>query len=159
NEMALMCRHLGVDVWEVIEAASTKPFGFMPHYPGPGIGGHCIPLDPLYLSWKARMCGFEARFIGLAAAVNPAMPRRVVGLIEAALRSQRKSLDGARVHLLGVTYKRDVADMRESPALEIIDLLHERGAAVSYHDPYVPDLALGEQRLASQPLDPPGLAE
>jgi UDP-N-acetyl-D-glucosamine dehydrogenase len=163
NELALMCHHLGVDVWEVIDAAATKPFGFIPHYPGPGIGGHCIPLDPLYLSWKARLNGFEARFISLAAEVNGAMPRHVVSLVMEALNTQGKALKGARVFLLGVTYKRDVADLRESPALEILHELQARGACVSYHDPYVPRLALPEARqapdLESEPLKAENLRE
>lgn len=138
NELALMCHRMGLDVWEVIEAAKTKPFGFMPFYPGPGLGGHCIPIDPHYLSWKARQYNFEARFIELAGVVNGAMPEFVVHRVIDALNSQRKSLNGSRVHLMGVAYKRDVNDLRESPALEILELLHQRGAAVSYTDPYVP---------------------
>lgn len=158
NELALMCQHLGVDVWEVIDAAATKPFGFIPHYPGPGIGGHCIPLDPLYLSWKARLNGFEARFISLASEVNGAMPRHVVTLAMDALNTQRKALHGARVLVIGVTYKRDVEDLRESPALEILHLLAERGAEVAYHDPFVPQLRVGGQELASVRLDAEELA-
>jgi UDP-N-acetyl-D-glucosamine dehydrogenase len=138
NELAQMCHRMGLDVWEVIDAAKTKPFGFMPFYPGPGLGGHCIPIDPHYLSWKARQYNFEARFIDLAGNVNSSMPEFVVQLVIDALNSQRKSLNGARVHLIGVAYKRDVNDLRESPALEILELLAHRGATVSYTDPYVP---------------------
>ena len=153
NEMALMCRALGADVWEVIDAAASKPFGFMPFYPGPGLGGHCIPVDPLYLSWKARMQGFEPRFIDLAHQVNGAMPRFVVSLLAEALNDRGRSVNGSRVLVLGVTYKRDVNDIRESPALEIIaDLMH-RGATVLYHDPYVPTLTVGRQGLESVTLD------
>jgi UDP-N-acetyl-D-glucosamine dehydrogenase len=138
NELALMCHRMGLDVWEVIEAAKTKPFGFMPFYPGPGLGGHCIPIDPHYLSWKARQYNFEARFIDLAGNVNGAMPEFVVQLVADALNSQKKALNGSRVHIIGVAYKRDVNDLRESPALEIIELLHHRGAVISYSDPYFP---------------------
>ena len=153
NEMALMCRALDTDVWEVIEAAATKPFGFMPFYPGPGLGGHCIPVDPLYLSWKARVKGFEPRFIDLAHQVNGAMPRFVVSLLAEALNERGRSVNGSRILALGVTYKRDVNDIRESPALEIIADLFRRGATVHYHDPYVPSLAVGDRRLDSVPLD------
>jgi UDP-N-acetyl-D-glucosamine dehydrogenase len=138
NELALMCHRMGLDVWEVIDAAKTKPFGFMPFYPGPGLGGHCIPIDPFYLSWKARQFNFEARFIELAGSVNGAMPEFVVQRIIDALNSQKKSLNGSRVHIIGVAYKRDVNDLRESPALEVLELLAHRGAEVSYTDPYVP---------------------
>ena len=138
NELALMCHRMGLDVWEVIDAAKTKPFGFMPFYPGPGLGGHCIPIDPFYLSWKARQYNFEARFIELAGSVNGAMPEFVVQRIIDALNSQKKSLNGSRVHIIGVAYKRDVNDLRESPALEILELLAHRGAEVSYTDPFVP---------------------
>ena len=137
NELALMCHRMGLDVWEVIDAAKTKPFGFMPFYPGPGLGGHCIPIDPFYLSWKARQYNFEARFIELAGSVNGAMPEFVVQRIIDALNSKKKSLNGSRVHIIGVAYKRDVNDLRESPALEVLELLAHRGAIVSYTDPYV----------------------
>jgi UDP-N-acetyl-D-glucosamine dehydrogenase len=140
NELAQMCHRMDLDVWEVIDAAKTKPFGFMPFYPGPGLGGHCIPIDPHYLSWKARQYNFEARFIDLAGNVNAGMPEFVVQLIIDALNSQRKSLNGARVHVIGVAYKRDVNDLRESPALDVLELLSKRGAIVSYTDPYVPEL-------------------
>jgi UDP-N-acetyl-D-glucosamine dehydrogenase len=141
NELALMCDRMGIDVWEVVRAAATKPFGFMPFYPGPGLGGHCIPVDPFYLSWKARQSGFEARFIELAGAVNSAMPHHVVSLINDALNRVRLPLNGSRVLVAGVAYKRDVDDIRESPALDLLHLLHERGAALSYTDPHVPVLA------------------
>jgi UDP-N-acetyl-D-glucosamine dehydrogenase len=154
NEMAIVCDKLGVDVWEVIDAAATKPFGFMPFYPGPGLGGHCIPIDPYYLSWKARQNGFECRFIELAGHVNSAMPDYVVERVADALNTVRKSINGSRVHLLGVAYKRDVNDMRESPALDVVELLHKRGAAVSYTDPYVPELRHGDRTMTSIDLDP-----
>jgi UDP-N-acetyl-D-glucosamine dehydrogenase len=158
NELALLCRTLAIDVWEVIDAAASKPFGFMPFYPGPGLGGHCIPIDPLYLSWKARTAGFDPRFIDLAHQVNAAMPRAVVALTAAALNRRRQCLNGARLLLLGVAYKRDVNDARESPALEIIRELEHHAATVDYHDPYVPHLDLGGRRRASVPLDDPTLA-
>ena len=138
NEIALMCHKMDIDVWEVIDAAKTKPFGFMPFYPGPGLGGHCIPIDPFYLSWKARQSGFECRFIELAGQVNGSMPEYVVQRIADALNSVRKPINGSRVHLFGVAYKRDVNDMRESPALDILELLTRRGAHVSYTDPVRP---------------------
>ncbi len=138
NELALMCRDLDVNVWEVIDAARTKPFGFMPFYPGPGLGGHCIPVDPFYLSWKARQHGFEPRFIELAGQVNGAMPRYVVERIAEALNTRSRALRGARVHLFGVAYKANVSDTRESPVIDIADLLQQRGAIVSYSDPLVP---------------------
>ncbi len=140
NEVALMCRSLGVDVWEIIDAAASKPFGFMPFYPGPGLGGHCIPIDPLYLSWKARVNGFEPRFIDLATQLNNAMPRHVVSVLGEVLNYQQQSLKGSSIFLIGVSYKRNVNDARESPALEIISELWKRGAEVSYHDLYVPTL-------------------
>jgi UDP-N-acetyl-D-glucosamine dehydrogenase len=153
NEIALMCHKLDIDVWEVIDAARTKPFGFMPFYPGPGLGGHCIPIDPFYLSWKARQSGFEARFIELAGHVNSAMPEYVVQRIADALNSVQKPVNGSRVHLFGVAYKRDVTDMRESPALDIIELLGRRGAVVSYTDPFVPTLIHGGITLESIPFE------
>jgi UDP-N-acetyl-D-glucosamine dehydrogenase len=149
NELALMCHRMDIDVWEVIDAAKTKPFGFMPFYPGPGLGGHCIPIDPYYLSWKARQSGFEARFIELAGNVNGAMPEYVVERAAQALNTVRKSVNGSRVHVFGVAYKRDVNDMRESPALDVIELLLRRGAQVSYTDPYVPTLDHGNLKLES----------
>jgi len=140
NEMARLCYALNIDTWEVIRAAATKPFGFMPFYPGPGIGGHCIPLDPHYLSWKARQHGFDSRFIGLAEEVNSRMPEHVVQLASDGLNDDRKSMNGARVLVLGVAYKRDIDDVRESPALSIIDRLRSKGCKVSYHDPFVRQL-------------------
>ena len=141
NELALMCRRLDVDVWEVIEAAKTKAFGFMPFYPGPGLGGHCIPIDPFYLSWKAKQNGFESRFIELAGHINSGMPRYVVERIVDALNTQSKAINGSAIHLFGVSYKPDVGDIRESPAIDIALLLQERGARLSYSDPHVPRLS------------------
>lgn len=143
NELALMCRDLGVDVWEVIDAAKTKPFGFMPFYPGPGLGGHCIPIDPFYLSWKARQHGFESRFIELASHVNGAMPRYVVERVAEALNTRSRAIRGSRVHLFGIAYKRNVSDIRESPAIDVAQLLLQRGAAVTYSDPFVPTVRVG----------------
>src|SRR3989440_7387927 len=140
NEMARLCYALNIDTWEVIRAAATKPFGFMPFDPGPGIGGHCIPLEPHYLSWKARQHGFDSRFIGLAEEVNSRMPEHVVQLVSDGLNDERKALKGARVLLLGVAYKKDIDDVRESPALSIIDRLRAKGADVRYHDPFVREL-------------------
>jgi UDP-N-acetyl-D-glucosamine dehydrogenase len=140
NEMARLCYHLGIDTWEVIRAAATKPFGFMAFYPGPGIGGHCIPLDPHYLSWKARQHGFESRFIGLAEEVNSRMPEHVVQLVADGLNEGRKAVNGSRVLVLGAAYKKDIGDVRESPALSIIDRLRAKGAEVRYHDPFIPEL-------------------
>jgi UDP-N-acetyl-D-glucosamine dehydrogenase len=144
NEIAKLCHTLGVDVWEVVEAAATKPFGFMPFYPGPGIGGHCIPLDPLYLSWKARMHGFEARFIGLAEEINSGMPDHVVELITDGLNRHRKPVNGSKILVLGVAYKRDIDDVRESPALSILKKLREKGAIIAYSDPHVDSLIIDE---------------
>ncbi len=140
NEIALMCDSMGIDVWEVIDAASTKPFGFMPFYPGPGLGGHCIPIDPFYFSWKARQFGMEARFIELAGQVNGGMPRHVAGLVAEALNSVERSVKGSRVLCVGVAYKPNIDDVRESPALDIMELLHKRGALVSWYDPHVASL-------------------
>jgi len=140
NEIALMCDRLGMDVWEVVGAAATKPFGFMPFFPGPGLGGHCIPIDPFYLSWKAKQSGFEPRFIELAGQINSAMPHFVVDKIADALNRHRKALNGSTVLVLGVTYKRDIDDIRESPSLDVMALLHTKGARVRYADPYVPAL-------------------
>ena len=153
NEIALMAHRMNIDVWEVIDAASTKPFGFMPFYPGPGLGGHCIPIDPFYLSWKARQSGFECRFIELAGQVNASMPAYVVERIGEALNTTRKALNGSRIHLFGVAYKRDVSDFRESPALDVLELLHRRGATLSYTDPFVPKLQHGDINLCSVPED------
>lgn len=140
NEMARLCNTLGIDTWEVVRAAATKPFGFMPFYPGPGIGGHCIPLDPHYLSWKARQHGFDSQFISLAEQVNSGMPAYVVKLVSTALNNVKKAVNGSRILILGVAYKKDIDDMRESPALSIIDLLRSRGADLVYHDPFVPEV-------------------
>lgn len=153
NEMAMMCERMGVNVWEVIDAAATKPFGFMPFYPGPGLGGHCIPIDPFYLSWKSKQAGIEARFIELAGNINGQMPRFVVGKIQAALNEHGLPLMGTRVHIAGVAYKRNIDDLRESPALDIILLLERRGARVTYTDPYVPTLHLNGHSLASVGLE------
>lgn len=142
NELAQLCHTLNIDTWEVIAAAATKPFGFMPFYPGPGIGGHCIPLDPHYLSWKARMHGFEARFISLAEEVNSRMPEHVVELVTKGLNNHRKPVNGSKVLIVGVAYKRDIDDVRESPALAIIERLQQLGADVSYADPFVPEVHL-----------------
>jgi len=152
NEMAQLCSHMSIDVWEVIEAAATKPFGFMPFYPGPGLGGHCIPVDPFYLSWKARADGTEARFIELAGLINGSMPHFVVQKIQAALNNQAKAVRNSSIHLLGVAYKRDVDDVRESPALDVLALLDQLGARVSYSDPHVPSLRFGGRQLESQPV-------
>jgi UDP-N-acetyl-D-glucosamine dehydrogenase len=151
NEIALMAHRMNIDVWEVIEAASTKPFGFMPFYPGPGLGGHCIPIDPFYLSWKARQSGFECRFIELAGHINGSMPGYVVERIGEALNTEKKAINGSRIHILGVAYKKDVGDMRESPALDVLELLHRRGAVLSYTDPYVETLVHGDLSLTSVP--------
>ncbi|MHB1298063.1 MAG: nucleotide sugar dehydrogenase [Gemmatimonadaceae bacterium] len=152
NEMAIVCDRLGVDVWEVIEAAATKPFGFMKFTPGPGIGGHCIPLDPHYLAWKMRSLNYKTRFIDLASEVNSAMPDFVVEKIAWALNDDRKSVKGSRVLVLGVAYKRDIDDMRESPALDVMRLLEERGAVVAYHDPHVPSFREEEHEAFSVAL-------
>jgi len=151
NEMAMMCNRLGVDVWEVIDAAATKPFGFMKFTPGPGLGGHCIPIDPLYLSWKLRTLDYTARFIELASEINTSMPRYVVANIQDALNEQRKPLKGSRVLVLGAAYKPDIADLRESPALDVIGLLEHKGAQVSYHDPYIPRLQHDDWEKTSVP--------
>ena len=159
NEMARLCYALNIDTWEVIRAAATKPFGFMAFYPGPGIGGHCIPLDPHYLSWKARQHGFDSRFISLAEEVNSRMPEHVVQLVSDGLNDERKPMKGSKVLLLGVAYKRDVDDVRESPALSIIDRLRAKGADVRYHDPFVKEIRFddahtegGGEPLSSVPL-------
>jgi UDP-N-acetyl-D-glucosamine dehydrogenase len=149
NEMAIMCDRLGIDVWEVIEAASTKPFGFMKFLPGPGLGGHCIPIDPLYLSWKLRAHNYAARFIDLASEINTNMPRFTVGKIQDALNQQSKPIKGSKVLILGTAYKADIDDVRESPALDIIHLLRQKGALVSYHDPYIKSLAHNDWKLNS----------
>ena len=158
NELSLMCRRLGVETREVIDAASTKPFGFLPFQPGPGVGGHCIPVDPAYLSWKMRLNGYDARFIHLAEEINQSMPGHVVGLISEALNARRRSLNGAKILALGVAYKRGVGDIRESPALDVLERLREQGARIAYADPYVPRILLNGTALTSVPLDDAALA-
>jgi UDP-N-acetyl-D-glucosamine dehydrogenase len=140
NELALMCDKMNIDVWEVVDAAKTKPFGFMAFYPGPGLGGHCIPIDPFYLSWKAKQTGFDPRFIELAGHINAGMPHYVVEKVAEALNTKRKAINGSNILIAGVAYKRDIDDMRESPALDVMGLLHSKGAIVSYADPYVPEV-------------------
>jgi UDP-N-acetyl-D-glucosamine dehydrogenase len=154
NEVALMCDRLDVDVWEVIEAAASKPFGFMPFYPGPGLGGHCIPIDPIYLSWKLKTLNYRARFIELAGEINSGMPDYVCEVVADALNEREKSVKGSSVLVLGVSYKRDIEDVRESPALDIIKILEGKGARVSYNDPYVPELHLDHTVMRSQDLLP-----
>jgi UDP-N-acetyl-D-glucosamine dehydrogenase len=149
NEFAIMCRRLGLSVWEVIAAASTKPFGFMPFYPGPGLGGHCLPSDPHYLSWKVRLEGYEPRFITFADEINRRMPAYVVQMAADALNDRSRALRGARILVLGVAYKAGVADVRDSPALEIIEGLLAKGAVVDYHDPYVASVMIGTQTIKS----------
>src|SRR5713101_4087918 len=150
NEIALMCDRMGINVWEVIDAAATKPFGFMPFYPGPGLGGHCIPIDPFYLSWKTKQAGIEARFIELAGYINGQMPHFVVDKVQNALNDHTKPLKGSRVHIIGVAYKRDIDDVRESPALDIIHLLRRRGVLVTYTDPYVHNIRLEDGELHAE---------
>ncbi|MEM8883558.1 MAG: nucleotide sugar dehydrogenase, partial [Planctomycetota bacterium] len=152
NEVAIMCQRLNLDVWEVIDAAATKPFGFMKFVPGPGLGGHCIPIDPFYLSWKLKTLNYRARFIELAGEVNSEMPRFCVRLVSEALNEDKKAVNGSRVLVVGVAYKNDVADVRESPALDIVQLLHEAGAEIDYHDPFVPSFRKNGGMLESQPL-------
>ncbi len=152
NEIAIICNKLGMDVWEIIDAAATKPFGFMPFYPGPGLGGHCIPIDPLYLSWKLKMLNYNARFIELASEVNTNMPYYVVNKIFDALNSHRKSINGSKILILGVAYKKDIGDVRESPALDVIKLLKDKGGVISYHDPYIPYLHEENMNLSSVDL-------
>src|SRR5438445_2666675 len=150
NEIAMMCGRMGIDVWEVIEAAATKPFGFMPFYPGPGLGGHCIPIDPFYLSWKTKQAGIEARFIELAGYINGQMPMFVVDKVQNALNEHSKPVRGSRVHVLGVAYKKDIEDVRESPALDIMLLLKRLGARVTFSDPHVAGLQLDGEKLSSE---------
>jgi UDP-N-acetyl-D-glucosamine dehydrogenase len=157
NEIALMCSHMKIDVWEVIKGAASKPFGFMPFYPGPGLGGHCIPIDPLYLEWKSKIDGFESRFIGLADKINSGMPRFVAQRALEMMNEKGKALRGARIHLLGVTYKKDISDSRESPALEVIKLLMGLGADVVYSDPYVPSIKVDGVRIESVEPTPENL--
>jgi len=152
NEMAIVCDKLGVDVWEVIDAAATKPFGFMKFTPGPGIGGHCIPLDPHYLAWKMRTLNYKTRFIDLASEINSEMPAVVVRKVAQALNDDKKAVNGSRVLVLGVAYKKDITDMRESPALDVIRLLESQGAKVHYHDPHVPTFREDGHEFSSVPL-------
>jgi len=162
NELKLLCLRMGIDVWEVIEASATKPYGFTPFYPGPGLGGHCIPIDPFYLAWKARQYGFATRFIELAGEVNTAMPYHVVHAVAEALNARRKAVNGSRILLLGIAYKKDVDDLRESPALKLVELLQQRGARVDYNDPYIPRLHRTRRYdfpLQSVPLSPQALAD
>jgi len=151
NEIALMCDRMGINVWEVIDAAATKPFGFMPFYPGPGLGGHCIPIDPFYLSWKTKQAGIEARFIELAGYINGQMPHFVVDKVQNTLNDAGKPVKGSRIHIMGVAYKRDIDDIRESPALDVMLLLKKRGAVLSYSDPHVPHMDLDGHSLESLP--------
>jgi len=153
NEMALMCDRMGINVWEVIDAAATKPFGFMPFYPGPGLGGHCIPIDPFYLSWKTKQAGIEARFIELAGYINGQMPHFVVDKVQNALNDAGKPVKGSKILVMGVAYKRDIEDMRESPALDVMMLLQRRGGIVSYCDPHVPAVRLEGLNLQSVALE------
>ena len=159
NEVALMCDKLGLDTWEVVDAAATKPYGFMPFYPGPGLGGHCIPIDPLYLSWKLRTLNYTARFIELAAEINSHMPDYVVGKVANALNDERKAVKGSEVLILGAAYKPNVNDTRESPALDVLHLLRQKGAVVSYHDPYVPVLSGEGIELQSVDLNEQSLSD
>ena len=152
NEVALMCRKLGLESWEVIDAAATKPFGFMKFYPGPGLGGHCIPVDPHYLSWKLKTLNYTARFVELASEVNTSMPDYVLQLVTDALNAERKAVNGSRVLVLGVAYKANVSDVRESPALDVIELIRARGADITYHDPYVPSIRTPQGSMESQDL-------
>ncbi len=152
NEVAIMCGKLGIDVWEVIDAAASKPYGFMKFSPGPGLGGHCIPIDPAYLAWKLKALNYRARFIELATEVNGEMPNFVVGKVADALNAHKKSVNGSKLLVLGVAYKKDVSDVRESPALDIIEMLEAKGADVKYHDPYVPVLRRDARKIRSVPL-------
>jgi len=151
NELAIMCDRMGINIWEVIDAAATKPFGFMPFYPGPGLGGHCIPIDPFYLSWKTKQAGIEARFIELAGYINGQMPHFVVDKVQNALNDAGKPVKGSRIHVMGVAYKRDIDDMRESPALDVMLLLQRRGGIMSYSDPHVPKLRIDGLDLDAAP--------
>jgi UDP-N-acetyl-D-glucosamine dehydrogenase len=159
NEIAMMCDRIGVDVWEVIDAAATKPFGFMPFYPGPGLGGHCIPIDPFYLSWKTKQAGIEARFIELAGYINGQMPHFVLDKIQHALNDASKPVRGSHIHIMGAAYKRDIDDIRESPALDVMLLLMKRGGVVTYSDPHVPHLRLDGVELKSLPEDTAAAAD
>jgi UDP-N-acetyl-D-glucosamine dehydrogenase len=159
NEMAVLCGKLGVDIWEVIDAAATKPFGFMPFYPGPGVGGHCIPIDPYYFAWKVQEEECRARLIELAGDINDRMPEYVVERVGDALNDRGKSLRGSRILILGVSYKRDVGDIRESPALKVLDRLHRKGAQINYHDPFVPVCTIGRGPMTSVSLDERSIAD
>jgi UDP-N-acetyl-D-glucosamine dehydrogenase len=159
NELAMLCDRLGLNIWEVVDAAATKPYGFMRFTPGPGLGGHCIPIDPFYLSWRARQFDFQTEFIELAGKVNTHMPYYCAERVTRALNGHRKSVAGSRVLLLGVSYKADVGDVRESPALRLIELLDELGADLAYHDPHVPEVHHGRVELASTPLDDDAVAD
>jgi UDP-N-acetyl-D-glucosamine dehydrogenase len=159
NEIAMMCDRMGINVWEVIEAAATKPFGFMPFYPGPGLGGHCIPIDPFYLSWKTKQAGIEARFIELAGHINGQMPHFVVDKIQNALNDTGKPVKGSHIHILGVAYKKNIEDVRESPAVDIMLLLQRRGARLSYSDPFVQQLKVGNLDLAAEPESAAAVAD
>jgi UDP-N-acetyl-D-glucosamine dehydrogenase len=152
NELMMLCDRMGINIWEVIEAASTKPFGFMPFYPGPGIGGHCIPIDPFYLSWKARAYNFPTEFIELAGKINERMPYYVVEKASEYLNEVGKSIKDSHILIIGVAYKKDISDTRESPALKIIEILLERGSNISYHDPYVPEIEVSGRNFTSQNL-------
>jgi UDP-N-acetyl-D-glucosamine dehydrogenase len=154
NELALMCDRMNIDVWEVIDAAATKPFGFMPFYPGPGLGGHCIPIDPFYLSWKSKEAGIEARFIELAGYINGRMPEFVVEKVQYALNDATKPVRGSHIHVLGTAYKRDIDDVRESPALDIILLLQRLGARVTFSDPFVRKIQINGTRLEAEEVFP-----
>jgi UDP-N-acetyl-D-glucosamine dehydrogenase len=159
NEMAMMCDRLGIDIWEVIDAAATKPFGFMKFTPGPGLGGHCIPIDPLYLSWKLKALNYTARFIELASEINLGMPRHVIDLIQDALNEQEKPVNGSKILILGAAYKPDIDDLRESPALDVIGLLQQKGAKVEYHDPYIPIIHADGQIMKTDMKSVPDLMD
>jgi UDP-N-acetyl-D-glucosamine dehydrogenase len=160
NELALLCERMKIDVWEAIDAAATKPFGFMPFHPGPGVGGHCIPVDPYYLSWKARAYDFNTKLIALATEINEQMPHHVADRVTEAVNARlKRSIEGARILALGVAYKGRIADVRESPAVKVLSLLQRRGAAIAYHDPYVPRVLVDEQECVSVPLTPSAMAE
>lgn len=159
NELKMLCDRMGLDVWEIIEAAATKPFGYMPFYPGPGLGGHCIPIDPFYLTWKAREYGFTTRFIELSGEINTSMPHYVVSRVMEALNSHGRALKGARILVLGAAYKKDVNDIRESPSLRLMELLMAHGADIRYNDPYVPEIGINDNSLASVPLTAEELAQ
>ena len=159
NEIAMMCDRMGINVWEVIDAAATKPFGFMPFYPGPGLGGHCIPIDPFYLSWKTKQAGIEARFIELAGYINGQMPHFVVDKVQNALNDAGKPVKGSHIHVFGVAYKKNIDDVRESPALDIMLLLKRRGAVLAYSDPYVPQIRLDGQEMRSEAEETAGDAD